>query len=100
MVLGSGSHLYPRVSDTLGETFTQTLSDALKERAYEVSANVAPPLPGALHEGIPLFRASEFAREYVGSEFVDRFADSRDWELDQFQRSITDWEVRRYLDEV
>jgi glutamine synthetase len=72
----------------------------VKERAYEVSASVAPPLPIALHEGIPLFRVSAAAREYLGGEFVDHFADSREWELDQFQRFVTDWELRRYLEQV
>jgi glutamine synthetase len=72
----------------------------VRERAYELGSDVVPRLPTSLHEAIPLFRASESAREYLGSEFVGHYADSRDWELDQFQRYITDWEVRRYLEQV
>lgn len=58
----------------------------------------APQLARALEEAAPLLRASEAARELFGSEFVDHFASTREWEVQRFRRAVTDWELRRYFE--
>ena len=61
---------------------------------------MARALPTTLREAAVLFRDSPVARKYLGDEFVDHYAATREWEVEQFDRSVTDWEVRRYLEQI
>jgi len=63
--------------------------------AYQTEA---PALPRSLEEATALFRASAAAREIFGEEFVDHYAATRDWEVRQFRRAVTDWELERYFE--
>jgi glutamine synthetase len=54
-------------------------------------------LPGTLDEAIEAFEGSAVARAQLGDEFVDYYAATRRWELEQFRAHVTDWELRRYL---
>lgn len=54
-------------------------------------------LPTSLDSAIGTFEDSAVANEYLGEEFVQRYAATRRWELEQFQQDITDWELRRYF---
>jgi glutamine synthetase len=54
-------------------------------------------LPGRLEAAIDGFEQSEVANEYLGEEFVRRFAASRRWEVEQSQQDVTDWELKRYF---
>jgi len=65
--------------------------------AYESDA---PPLPRSLEEAAALFRHSAAAREYLGEEFVEHYAATREWELGQFRRAVTDWELERYFEVI
>lgn len=58
------------------------------------------PLPRSLGEASSLFRQSEVARKWFGDEFVDHYAGTRDWEVRQYQRAVTDWELARYFEPV
>jgi len=31
---------------------------------------------------------------------VDHYARTREWEIRQYQRAVTDWELRRYFESV
>lgn len=55
-------------------------------------------LPATLRDAVGLFRRSEMARRSFGEEFVDHFASSREWETREFERAITDWELKRYFE--
>jgi glutamine synthetase len=66
--------------------------------AYEAGAT--RPLPRTLAEATRLFRASEFTRRWFGDEFVDHFAATREWEIRQFEKAVTDWELARYLESI
>jgi glutamine synthetase len=57
----------------------------------------AAPLPSNLERAVEAFRSSEVARRYLGDEFVEYYAHTRRWEVEQFAAAITDWELRRYL---
>ena len=46
------------------------------------------------------FRRSEVARDWLGDDFVDHFALTRDWEWRQWQDAVTDWELKRYFEIV
>jgi glutamine synthetase len=57
----------------------------------------APGLPGNLERAAEALLSSDVAREYLGDEFVDYYASTRLWEVEQFAAAITDWELARYL---
>jgi glutamine synthetase len=63
-------------------------------------SNEAPRLPRTLREAVERFESSEVAREYLGAAFVEHYAAMRRWEADQYDRAVTDWERRRYLEMV
>ena len=63
-------------------------------------ATEAPPLPRSLPEAVERFERSDLAREAFGDEFVDHYARMRRWEVEQHRRAVTDWERRRYFEQV
>jgi glutamine synthetase len=69
---------------------------AATANAYE--AKSAPELPRDLAEATLLFRSSARAREYFGEEFVHHYAATREWEVRQFRKAVTDWELERYFE--
>jgi glutamine synthetase len=56
------------------------------------------PLPKSLIEATERMNESQLARELFGDEFIDHFVATRRWEHREFQKSITDWELRRYFE--
>jgi glutamine synthetase len=58
----------------------------------------AEPLPGSLPDATAKMRESPVAAELFGSEFVDHFCRTRDWEWRQYVRHVSDWEARRYFE--
>jgi len=60
----------------------------------------AAALPASLAEAAARLRASSLARKWFGDEFVDHFAGTREWEVRQYQRAVTDWELARYFESV
>jgi len=57
-------------------------------------------LPRDLSEAVCRFRGSETARRWFGAEFVEHYGDTRVWEMHQFARHITDWELSRYFEAI
>lgn len=55
-------------------------------------------LPRTLWDAAQRLRSSEMARDWFGSEFVNHFAATREWEEREFRRHITDWELQRYFE--
>jgi glutamine synthetase len=66
--------------------------------AYRVHG--APPLPRTLAAATARFRESAAAREILGPEFVEHFARTREWEVRQFERAVTTWELERYFEAI
>ncbi len=56
--------------------------------------------PRNLLEATRRLSDSAIAREIFGSEFVDHFVRTREWEWRQFQDSVTDWELQRYFEVI
>jgi len=63
--------------------------------AYETDAQ---PLPKSLHEATKSLKQSRVARELLGEEFVDHYVRTREWEVRQYERAVTDWELERYFE--
>ena len=55
-----------------------------------------PLFPLDFAAAIGAWRASDFARESFGERFVDAYALSREWEIDQLACAVTDWELRQF----
>ena len=55
-------------------------------------------LPRNLSEASRVMKESSVARELLGSGFVDHFTGTREWEWRQFEKSVTSWELKRYLE--
>ena len=68
------------------------------ENAY--AASNAPALSRNLKEATERFRRSELARQWFGDSFVDHFAATRDWEVRQHEKAVTDWELSRYFEAI
>jgi glutamine synthetase len=66
--------------------------------AYEQDQPKQLSLPGDLATAAAALRASSAAREYFGTEFVEHYAASREWECREFRRHVTDWELSRYFE--
>mgnify|MGYP000877812516 FL=1 len=55
-------------------------------------------LPRNLWDATQAMKESKVAKELFGAAFVEHFAQTREWEWKQYQRVVTDWETRRYLE--
>ena len=58
------------------------------------------PLPRTLDQAIELLDRSELARDYLSDAFVDHFVAMRRWEIEKHRRAVTEWERRRYFEQV
>lgn len=59
-----------------------------------------PPLPLTLDHAVRALEASDAAKQILGEPFVDHYVRSRDWEVRQYRKAVTDWELRRYFEVV
>jgi glutamine synthetase len=58
------------------------------------------PLPRSLREANALLGQSSIARTILGEAFVDHYVRTRDWEVRQYERAVTEWELRRYFEAI
>lgn len=57
-------------------------------------------LPRTLRDALARFRASKAAKALFGSEFVDHYALTREWEAQCYERAVTNWELERYFEVI
>lgn len=55
-------------------------------------------LPANLHEATQKMKTSAVAKEILGTDFVEHFVQTREWEWRQHLKVVTDWELRRYFE--
>jgi glutamine synthetase len=60
----------------------------------------APALPRSLASATELLAKSETAKQILGEGFVDHYVRTRQWEVRQFDRAVTDWELQRYFESI
>ena len=70
--------------------------DPVKGNGYESREGVK--LPANLKAAAERFESSEVAVQMFGKEFVEHFAASRDFEWREYQKAVTDWELKRYFE--
>jgi glutamine synthetase len=73
-------------------------SEPVAGNAYELHGATA--LPATLGAAAELFIGSRAAAELFGARFVEHFGRSREWEVQQFRRHVTDWELHRYFEGI
>ncbi|WHI52058.1 glutamine synthetase [Microbulbifer sp. MLAF003] len=73
-------------------------SDPIEGNAYALTPEIQQTLPATLWDSAQRFKSSEAAKELFGSEFVEHFAASREWEEREYRRHVTDWELDRYFE--
>ncbi|MCC7218180.1 MAG: glutamine synthetase [Burkholderiales bacterium] len=61
-------------------------------------AEDTPRAPRTLIETTRNFAQSDVARDWLGDDFVDHFAATREWEWRQWLDAVTDWELKRYFE--
>ncbi len=61
-------------------------------------AEDVPRAPRTLIETTRTFKQSTIARDWLGDDFVDHFAATREWEWRQWLDGVTDWELKRYFE--
>ncbi len=57
-------------------------------------------LPRTLKEATASLKESKGARAILGEAFVDHYVRTREWEVRQYERVVTDWELRRYFESI
>jgi len=56
------------------------------------------PLSRNLSAATDLLEKSELAREFLGADFVEHFLTTRRWEVKEYEKAVTNWDRRRYLE--
>jgi glutamine synthetase len=73
---------------------------AVRGDAGEGSEGDGTRIPRTLAEATALLAKSARAREILGEAFVDHYVRTREWEVRQYERAVTDWELKRYFEAV
>jgi glutamine synthetase len=58
------------------------------------------PLPTSLKSATALLKESQLARTILGAPFIDHYVRTREWEVRQYEKAVTDWELRRYFESI
>ena len=56
------------------------------------------PLARNLTQATDLLEGSEIAREYLGADFVEHYVATRRWEVKEYEKAVTNWDRKRYLE--
>lgn len=69
------------------------LGEAFNGDAYAASAT--PEIPGSLREATAVLQSSDMMRQAMGDDVVDHYVRAARWEQEEFDRIVTDYEIRR-----
>ncbi|MEP0960933.1 MAG: glutamine synthetase family protein [Roseobacter sp.] len=75
-----------------------TLSAPTTGDVYEDAK--AADIPQTLRDATQTLRGSAFLRETMGSDVVDHYVRCAEWEQEEFDRVVTDWEIARGFERV
>jgi glutamine synthetase len=57
-------------------------------------------IPRTLAEATARLASSDRVRSVLGDAFVDHWVRTRQWEVRQYERAVTDWELKRYFEAI
>jgi glutamine synthetase len=68
--------------------------------AYAIQDQLPPDwqFPTNLRDANRALAKSEAAKNLFGEPFVEHFVASRDWEVRQYEKQVTDWQLQRYFE--
>jgi len=100
-VVGSDTNPYLALSACLasglyGIKNQLTLQAATEGNGYRDESHGR--FPKSLEDANQAMKNSGVAKEIFGETFVTHFTQTRDWEVRQFAKVVTDWETKRYLE--
>ncbi|MBU2709546.1 glutamine synthetase family protein [Zooshikella harenae] len=72
-------------------------STAVKGNAYALKDD-SLVLPNNLWDASQRLKESMVAKTFLGEEFVSHFVNTREWEVRQFRKHISSWELDRYFE--
>jgi glutamine synthetase len=67
------------------------------ENFYAVTPSPEAVFPSNLGQAAERLDASPIAREIFGDDFIDSFVTGRRFEFAEYQKQVSEWEIRRYL---
>ena len=70
-----------------------TLAPATTGDVYEDAK--ALDIPQTLRAATATLRASKLLREVLGDDVVEHYTRAAEWEQEEFDRTVTDWEIAR-----
>ena len=70
------------------------LEDVFSGDAYDTKRK-AREIPKTLRDAIALLDGSEFLRKAMGDDVIDHYLHTARWEQFEYDRRITDWEIKR-----
>jgi glutamine synthetase len=78
----------------------RTLQDIIIQyaQAYGPNALFTNANPSYSFPEYHAMKNSAVAKEIFGETFVQHFTQTRDWEVRQFAKVVTDWETKRYFE--
>ncbi|MFT4155330.1 glutamine synthetase family protein [Parafilimonas sp.] len=68
----------------------------VKGSAYDIKA--LQRLPAGLQQATLIMKNSHIAADLFGEAFTDHFIRTREWECQQFEKAVTNWELKRYFE--
>ena len=54
-------------------------------------------IPDNIDSIVNLKKSAE-AREVFGENFIEHFISTREWEVAEYDKAITDWQLKRYFE--
>ena len=76
------------------------LGEPLVGNAYEKQDQLSADLqfPSCLKDSVSNLEACKEAGSVFGNEFVDHYIKTRKWEVKEYEKAITDWQLKRYFE--
>ena len=55
-------------------------------------------LPGSLEEALKNFSSSKFMKTVIGEDLFPKLIEAKQKEWDDYKQTVTEWEIKRYMD--
>ena len=78
----------------------QAMTPPPPSRGDASASKDAPALPVTLEAANALLKGSERARAVLPEAFIDHYVRTRDWEVRQHAKSVSQWELERYFESI
>jgi len=74
------------------------LEEAINENMYSDKKYDIKKLPDTLSEAIDEFENSSFVKEKLGAHIFNEYVEAKKIEWNEFNNTVTDWEIKKYLE--